>query len=257
MLRTLITCALLGILFAPQAATAAATPTDIDVRVLSKGAKFIGTSMGGVEITLRDAATGELLAKGVTEGTTGDTGKIMLEHQPRHEPVSTEDAAVYRATLELDEPRRIEVTARGPLGQLQAAATATVTQWIVPGKPVTGGDGLVLEMPGFAVAVLDPPAHRVVSAAGEPLEVRANVVLMCGCPVEPGGLWDADGYEVMAIVKRDGARAAEVPLAYAGEPSQFAAGIEVREPGLYEITVYAYDPANGNTGLDRTTVIVR
>ena len=36
-----------------------AEPTDITVRVLSKDAKFVGTSMGGVRITLRDAETGE------------------------------------------------------------------------------------------------------------------------------------------------------------------------------------------------------
>jgi len=27
-------------------------------------------------------------------------------------------------------------------------------------------------------------------------------------------------------------------------------------PGAYEIMVYAYDPNNGNTGLDKTTVVV-
>jgi hypothetical protein len=28
------------------------------------------------------------------------------------------------------------------------------------------------------------------------------------------------------------------------------------EPGAWETTVYAYERANGNTGLDRTTVVV-
>lgn len=52
-------------------------PTEIVVRVIGKDSKFIGTSMGGMRITLRDAHTGELLATGVTVGGTGDTERIM------------------------------------------------------------------------------------------------------------------------------------------------------------------------------------
>jgi hypothetical protein len=107
--------------------------------VISKGAKFVGTSIGGVEVVIRDAETGQILARGKTAGTTGDTAKLMTEKAPHHAPVSTEDAAVFRARVDLAEPRRIEVTARGPLSQRQAENTASVTQWMVPGKPVTGG----------------------------------------------------------------------------------------------------------------------
>ena len=48
-------------------AAAHAEATDIVVRVLSKDAKFIGTSMGGMRVTLRDAHTGEILATGLTQ----------------------------------------------------------------------------------------------------------------------------------------------------------------------------------------------
>jgi len=37
-------------------------PTNIVIRIMAKDAKFVGTEMGGVQITLRDAETGELLA---------------------------------------------------------------------------------------------------------------------------------------------------------------------------------------------------
>lgn len=47
---------------------ALAVDTRIDVRVLSKGAKFIGTGVAGAEITIRDAETDELLARGKTVG---------------------------------------------------------------------------------------------------------------------------------------------------------------------------------------------
>lgn len=234
---------------------AGAEPTRVEVRVLSRGAKFVGTSMGGVRVTLRDADTGELLAEGLTAGGTGDTGRIMEARQRRHDPVSTEDAAVFRTTLDLVAPRRIEVEAFGPLGQRQAANSASSTMAVVPGKHVTGGDGWLLELPGFAVDVLSPPAHQRVGA-GQAVAVRANVVLMCGCPVEPGGLWDAERFEVRAVVSRGGAKLGELPMRYAGETSQFAAELSGLEPGTYEVLVYAHDPANGNTGLDRTTFLV-
>lgn len=234
---------------------ALAEPTEITVRVISKGAKFVGTSMGGARVLLRDADTGERLAEGVTAGTTGSTDAIMREAQPHHAPVSTDDAAAFRATLDLTRPRRVEVVAFGPLAQPQATNRVSATQWIVPGKHVTGGDAWLLELPGFAVDVLDPPAHQV--RAGGPVLLRANVTMMCGCPVAPGGLWDADRFEVRAILAHDGETVREVDLAYAGRTSEFEVRLEGLAPGAWEATVYAYDPADGNTGLDRTSWLVR
>ena len=54
-------------------AASLAEPTEIVVRVLGNDSKFIGTSMGGMRVTLRDAQTGEILATGLTQGATGDT----------------------------------------------------------------------------------------------------------------------------------------------------------------------------------------
>jgi hypothetical protein len=120
---------LVGIVGMLGASPAAAEPTRIEVRVLSKGAKFVGTSMGGVLVTIRDAETGELLARGVTQGGTGDTQRIMKSPLPHHEPVSTADAAVYRASIELAEPRLLEVSALGPLAQRQSANRVSSTMW--------------------------------------------------------------------------------------------------------------------------------
>jgi hypothetical protein len=233
-----------------------AEPTAIDVRVISKGAKFIGTSMGGAEVDIRDADTGEILSRGKTSGSTGDTTRIMTERTPHHDPVSTEDAAVFHAVVDIAEPRRIEVTARGPLGQPQATNTASMTQWVVPGKPVTGGDGLLLELHGFVVDVLAPPAHLKLSGAAQLVSLRANICMMCGCPVVPNGLWNADGFEVAALVYHNGKKLGPTPLEYAGQASQFRTVLEVEKPGVYEVVVFAYDPANGNTGVDKTKFIV-
>jgi hypothetical protein len=149
---------------------------------------------------------------------------------------------------------KVRVEATGPLAQPQAALTVTSEQWVVPGHPVTGGDAWLLEMPGFAVDILSPAAHS--SASGE-ITITANVVMMCGCSVSPGGLWDADAYEVKALIYRNGEQTDEVTMDYAGVSSRFEAAYAPKGGGAYHIIVVAYDEANGNTGLDQTSVLVR
>lgn len=232
-----------------------AEPTGITVRVLSKDAKFIGTSMGGMRITLRDAHTGEILASGVTHGGTGDTKRLMHENAGRRAQLADASAAKFEATLDLAEPRLIEAEAYGPLAQPQSAHRIVSSQWVIPGRSLTGGDGWVLELPGFAVDVLAPPAHIKLSGASK-IDVRANVVMMCGCPIEPKSMWDAEKFEVQAIVSRDGKPVTRLAMTFTGETSQFAASIPLDATGTYDVLVYAYDPANGNTGADRTTFIV-
>ncbi|HZJ13098.1 MAG TPA: hypothetical protein VFD26_10720 [Methyloceanibacter sp.] len=235
---------------------ASAEPTDITVRVLGKDSKFVGSSMGGARVIVRDADTGEILAQGVTEGSTGDTKRIMGPQDNSRSLRSSEGAAKFTATIDIDAPRLIEVEAYGPLAQPQAAHRVSATQWVVPGRHITGGDGWVLELPGYVVDVLAPPAHVKLPPDTASVELRANVALMCGCPITPGGLWNADTLEVKALVKHNGEPLPPVDLAFAGETSQFKGAVPVSGPGLYDVTVYAHNPANGNTGLDRTTFIV-
>lgn len=234
---------------------ARAEPTEITVRVLSKDAKFVGTSMGGVRVTLRDGHTGEMLATGVTRGGTGDTKQAMHAGGGRRARLADDTAARFVATLDLSEPRLVEVEAFGPLAQPQAAHRVVSSQWVVPGRHLSGGDGWVLELPGFVVDVLDPPAHVTLPPDTRSVELRVNVVMMCGCPVAPGGLWDAGKYEVAAQVTRDGQPAGRLTLSYAGRTSQFTGTVAIDAPGVYDVLVYAHDPANGNTGVDRTTFI--
>jgi hypothetical protein len=140
---------------------------------------------------------------------------------------------------------------------MQSAHRVVSSQWVVPGRHLSAGDGWVLELPGFAVDVLAPAAHVTLPADASRVQVRANVTMMCGCPVAPKGIWDAEKFEVKAIVSRDGQPVEHVDLAYAGETSQFAGTVPVEAPGVYDVLVYAYDPGNGNTGVDRTTFIVK
>jgi hypothetical protein len=245
-----------AVAFALSSGTAFAEPTHIVVRVLSKDAKFVGTPTGGARITIRDADTGELLADGVTTGGTGDTRRLMNEPHARGQALSTPDAARFETTLDLDAPRRLQIEAFGPLAQRQSANRASVTTWVVPGKSLDQNDGVLLELPGFAVDVLDPPVHSRRKGLPAVFPLRANVVMMCGCPVQPDGLWDANRYQVKALLRRDGQPAGEVELHYAGTVSQFEAQLTVREAGTWQATVYAYDPSTGNTGVDTTTFVV-
>lgn len=237
-----------------MAPPAVAVETDVTVRVLSQDAKLIGSSMGGVQVVLRDADTGELLAQGITEGSTGDTDLLMRTPRTRHTDLGTEGSAAYRTTLDLDRPTLVEIAVFGPLAQRQSAVAASSTRWIAPGKSLTGSAAVVIELSGFVVDVLDPPAHSRQSDLG--VEVRVNLTMLCGCPVTPGGLWDADEIELTATLLKDGDTVARVPLEYAGSPSQFRARLQADGPGAHEILVTAFYPASGNTGVDRTTVVI-
>jgi len=238
------------------AGPAAGAETPITVHVISQGAKFIGSSMGGVQITLENARTGEILDTGVTAGGTGDTERIMRTAHKRGARLSSEGAANYTTKLDLEEPTKLRVTAHGPLAQAQSANTVSATQWVLPGKGIAAGDAWRLSMPGFVVDVLEPAAAAGMKGTPETVTVRANVTMMCGCPITPGGLWDAERYEVAAILKHNGEKLREVPLKYAGSPSRFAAEIKLETPGSYAATVYAHDPETGMTGLDRTTFAI-
>lgn len=153
--------------------------TRVVVHVLAKDAKFIGTSMGGALVTIRDADTGELLAKGFTSGTTGNTGTLMLEPKQRGAMLSDEKAAKFIATLDIDEPRLVTIAAQGPYAQRQALAMASTQIWLIPGKDI-GGDGIILEISGFAVDVLQPQAHQRIRLQDgtASIAIRLNLVMM-------------------------------------------------------------------------------
>jgi hypothetical protein len=173
---TLLRCLFAVLLAVPAAAPGAAEETPVTVRVLSMEAKFIGDSTGGARMTIRDADTGALLAEGVTEGSTGDTERLMRTPRERGATLATPGSAAYEAVLDLDRPTRVEITAYGPLAQLQSAVSASTTRWVLPGKGLAAGNGVLLELAGFALDVLAPPAHSIVD--DQEVEVRVNLVML-------------------------------------------------------------------------------
>lgn len=251
---------LAGVTLLTIAGTSLAVDTDITVRALSRDAKFVGSGMGGARVVLRDAQTGEVLASGMTTGGTGDTAKLMHEDRGRRAQMADDSDAAYRVTLDLDEPRLITAEVSGPRVQPGAGSAASATQWVIPGRHLSAGDGWVIELPGFVVDVLVPPgqrpAPRTAETDAETVTIEAQVVMTCGCPVTPAGRWDADQYEVAMLVSRDGDAVVEVAMTHTGTDSRFAGELPVADAGVHEITVFAYDPRTGNTGLDRTTIIV-
>jgi len=258
MFRAVIFAGVLSVatMLSPAAVLAEATP--ITVRVISKDAKFIGSSMGGVQVVITDAASGRILAEGFTRGGTGDTGRIMKTAHTRPTRLATPDAAKFEAVIDIDRPTHVKVTATGPVAQQQAANTVSATQWVLPGRGVAAGDAWLLEMPGMVVDVLSPPTHIKYGENPGTVPLTANVTMMCGCPLQPDGVpWDSDNYEVTAHVLRNGTAVEDVPLTYAGRTSQFSAAVQTAgKPGVYEVIVSAYDPRNGNTGIDRVTFVV-
>ncbi len=240
----------------PGAAVATDTvPTRITVRAVSHDAKVIGSNVGGARITIRDAGTGELLAEGVQEGTTGSTELLVVEPKRRGRAIyGANGAAGFTAEVALAEPTRVEIAAEGPLGTPHAMQRSAKTLLLVPGVDLVG-DGIILELNGFTVRIEEPGVDVEPGAA---IPVRAHVEMLCGCPIEPGGLWDADRIRVLARLVRDGRVVAERELDYAGSPSTFAGEI-IPPPsaGPAELRVLALDPARGNTGIARSRVLVR
>src|SRR5580693_3694917 len=76
--------------------------TKVMIRAIARDAKVIGTHVGGARITVKDVATGEILAQGMQQGGTGDTDIIMKKPHTRGMAVyNSPDASGYLAVLHL------------------------------------------------------------------------------------------------------------------------------------------------------------
>ncbi|OCC14688.1 hypothetical protein DBT_2003 [Dissulfuribacter thermophilus] len=233
--------------------TAHSIPTKLTIRVKAKDAKFIGSSMGGAFVLVKDVMTGEVLAKGFTKGGTGNTKLLMKTPIARGVKIG-EKAAKFDAILDIDEPKKVEIIAQAPYAQPQAMQKVSVTTWVIPGKDITG-DGIILELPGYVVDILNPSAHTMIKGAAK-IKLTASVTPMCGCPVSPKTFWHPDAIEVAAIVKKNNKIVDTIPMKFSGKTNIFEADLDLTQKGAYTITVYAFDKETGNTGVDMTSVII-
>jgi len=131
-----------------------AVPTKLVIRAKSKDAKFIGTKMGGALVTVKDSETGKVLAKGLTAGSTGDTGKIMIQPKTRFGTIS-DRAAKFETSIDVTEPTLITIEVDAPLVTKPNIIRSSTQVWLIPGKDITG-EGIIIEIPGFSVVARAP-----------------------------------------------------------------------------------------------------
>lgn len=223
-------------------------PTQLTVRVASQDAKLIQDSVGGAAIVVRDADTGEVLAEGRQRGDSGSTDKIMRQAHNRGETIyAVPGAAQFATTLNLSRPTRVAISAEGPLDFSQALQSVSTTLLMLPGHHISG-DGVVLTLHGFIVEVL-APGELSGADAGAEVAVEARVRMMCGCPTQPGGLWDSNQYTIKAQLLNGDEVVAETPLRYAGRSSVFNGQITVPAVGAQRLRVVASDPDGINFGM--------
>ncbi len=228
-------------------ATVLAEPTTITVRVRSHDAKFIGSAAGGVGVVVKDADSGRVLAQGMIRGGTGDTKALMKDPIARRQEIAGPKAASYVARLNIDRPTRVEIQVRGPLAGGHNVHLASRTLVVLPGHDIAG-DGVVFELYGCIVDIVSPTPHEFFKP-GQTVTIDASVVMLCGCPVKPGGLWDADQFDVRATVfDAHGEKLAEIPLQYAGTTSRFRADFKPATVGGYRVVVTAALDASANYG---------
>ena len=225
--------------------SAIAAETQIMVRAKAVDSKFIGTSVGGIRAIVEDAETGEILDQGWINGGTGDTAVLMENPLKRGEPQTDEKTAGFLANVDIDAPRLLRFKLIGPYGYQQAYQEASVTSWVVPGKDILG-DGIIITMTGFIV-----DAWTRVLEGGQ-VDIYTKASLLCGCPITKDGLWQADNYEVKAIIMRDDKNIDEVTLDFTGPIGMFSGKTTITEPGHYKAVVYLYDAKTGNVGVDRS-----
>ena len=229
---------------------ALAQPTHVMVRAQALDAKFIGDHTGGADITLTDTRTGRILAKGRTAGGTGDTGRIMKAPHSRSGGLSDAQTAGFDAVLDIKGPTLVRAEGIGPLGRPGSVIHVTSMAWVYPGQDIAG-DGWILTFPGL---VVEPKAAEGTDGT---VEVSANVTLMCGCPIEPGGIWEAANYAVEASIVQGSKVLATTPLAYAGRTSQFFGHFTAQPPGHYILRVIAKDRTTINAGTVDTPLTLK
>jgi hypothetical protein len=228
--------------------------TKLVVRAKSKDAKFVGTSMGGAHVVIKDSETGKVLAEGLTEGGTGNTQLIMVEPKTRFGSITDGSTAKFEAVIDIQEPELVTIDVDAPYGMRPKTVRSSTQIWLIPGKDIVG-DGLIVEVPGFFVDA-NSPSEAVLGNDRAVIPVQARVAMIWGCHLTPGGLWDSSKYEIRALVKYEGKIIDTIEMAFAG-PSAFQGEAVVKKKGEYEIIVYAFDPQTGNTGVDKVKVTVQ
>lgn len=234
-----------------------ATETQVMIRAKAKDAKFIGSSLGGAHIIIRNKLNQQILAEGNTTGSTGNTDLIMKTPKVRGNSITDEQTGGFVATIDIDEPTFVTIKVISPLNSRQAQAVVSTELWLIPGKNILG-EGIILEIPGYIIDILKPRTHQYIALStikDKPFLFQANIVMMCGCVIEKGGVWNSDEIEVKGILKKDGKFVKNIDMSWVST-NLFEGNHIINIPGNYELTLYAYHEKTGNTGVDKVNYVV-
>lgn len=234
-----------------------ATETKIMVRAKARDAKFIGSSLGGAYVIIRNKTNQQILAEGKTSGSTGNTELMMKAAKTRESSITDAQTAGFLAKIDIDEPTFVSIEVVSPFNHKQAQAKVSTELWLIPGKDILG-DGIILEIPGFIIDILKPRTHQYIALSSikdKPFQFEANVVMMCGCVIEKGGVWNAEEFEVIGILKKDGKQLRDVKMTFVST-NLFEGQTQINVSGNYELILYAYDKKTGNTGVDKINYVI-
>ncbi|AKS41985.1 hypothetical protein [Wenzhouxiangella marina] len=239
----LTTAALLIILTGPAIAEQETErSTALKVQVRSLDAKFIGTGVGGLNVSIIDLETGAVLDQGRIEGATGNTGDMMTTGQTRGLTPSAPASASWTAHLAIDEPTQVAIEVTGPLDVAGSIRHQRTSFWMLPGVDRVDPP-LVLHLPGL---IVDAVAIDAEEAA---LQITSAVTMLCGCPINEDGLWRAGDFSVRALLYRGDEVVATTDLAFTGTTNQFAGRMEGLEAGDYRLFLTAHQHSTANTGV--------
>ncbi|MDR6923677.1 MULTISPECIES: hypothetical protein [Chryseobacterium] len=234
-----------------------AEETKVMIRVKARDAKFIGSSLGGAHIIVRNKLNREIMAEGNTSGSTGNTDLIMKTPKTRGSLITDSQTAGFLAKMNIEEPVLVTIEVISPLNQRQAQAAVSTELWLIPGKHILG-DGIILEIPGFIIDILKPRTHQYIalnSIKDKPFQFQANIVMMCGCVIEKNGVWNSDEMEIKGILKKDGKLVKEVKFSLVNT-NLFEGDTMITTAGNYELVLYAYHEKSGNTGVDKMNYVI-
>ncbi|HEX6726878.1 MAG TPA: hypothetical protein VF078_05955, partial [Nitrospira sp.] len=206
--------------------------------------------------TITDVASGHILATGLQQGEAGDQNQIMRTPHLMEEPIySSRPSAAFTATLELQKPTLVQISAEGPLAYPAALQKASKTLLLIPGQDLTH-DGIVLHLSGYLVQIERPKPHDTLIAKDD-VKLRASVRTLSGTLVRPHGDWDSRKIRIYGevligdrIIERlqlfydEGSRTFEAPF-FVPPSKEVPDGITLR--------VIATDLSTGNSGMDQAS----
>ena len=225
------------------------TKTQISVKALAFGGKFIGKPVGFAKIDIYTTdTTGKPLASGLTnQGLAPDTDGsgvtpfIMGQAYPWGFPVRSELATEFTTEILVTEPTVLNFVATSIA---DPSISASCRRLVLPNVPLTGAMAVVIVLPGLLAELTLPAADSPITV-GVATPITAYIRMMCGCKIE-NLFWPAANFTVTAIINYAG-KSDSLNLTYTGQPSTFSGEYTFKYPGPHALQIIATE-MNGNLG---------